>query len=368
MKILLFLLNLRRGGMEKIAILLDRELHKLGCSSQLIALHEPNEYPDLLKAYGRNLSVIFERKPAYFWTHVLPMVRELRTNAIKRCPDAIVVFGVHALILSRLAGLRPIIFTMHNSGALHWRSTRPNSLVLSMLEKWAMRGRNLHITFCSPSVRQACIDRFGLPKGLSQVIYNSTDIESFNYEGKSISVEEPNILAVGTIYFQKNYPMAIHGLATLHAIGMRARLLIAGDGPDREEIIKTANELAVGKYVELLGRREDIPELMRNADCLWMTSRCEGFGLVLAEAMAAGLPIIATRVPGIVDVIEDGSDGLLVPLDDHVALAERTFSLLQDPVRKHNMIELAYKKAIRLFHPRRLAKEYLNFIQKVCGQ
>ena len=99
-----------------------------------------------------------------------------------------------------------------------------------------------------------------------------------------------------------------------------ARLAIAGDGPARGQLEARAHELTLGGAVEFLGYREDVSPVLGSLDLFVLPSLTEGIPLALLEAMAAGLPVIATAVGGVPEVVEDGTSGMLVPPGDAAAL------------------------------------------------
>lgn len=109
-----------------------------------------------------------------------------------------------------------------------------------------------------------------------------------------------------------------------------AHLLLVGPGPERERLAELAREKGIAESVHLVGRREDVPECLALMDVFAFPSHWEGHPGALLEAMAAGLPIVATRVPGNVELLTDGETGLLVPPEDPVALGESIASLLAD--------------------------------------
>jgi glycosyltransferase involved in cell wall biosynthesis len=146
---------------------------------------------------------------------------------------------------------------------------------------------------------------------------------------------------------------------------MKARLQIAGDGTDKPGLERTADELGIRDYVTFLGMRTDIADIMGNSDFLWITSRYEGFGLIAAEAMVARLPIVATRVAGLIDVIDDGVTGCFVSLDDCEALAEATELLIHDSAGRKRLIENAHRTATTRFHPNSMARLYVQIFQKM---
>jgi len=108
-------------------------------------------------------------------------------------------------------------------------------------------------------------------------------------------------------------------------------VVIAGGGDLEEYLRDLASEVGVADRVHVLGPRKDVPALMHAIDVFAMPSIWEGFGLVLLEAMAAGRPIVASRVATIPEVVVDGETGLLVPAGDPVALADALAQLAHDP-------------------------------------
>src|SRR5207248_739236 len=120
------------------------------------------------------------------------------------------------------------------------------------------------------------------------------------------------ILAVGRLTRQKGFDIAVRAFVSVHKVISCARLEIAGDGEDRALLGRLIEELGLADCVSLLGKRDDVPELMEKAHVLVHPARWEGFGLVLLEAMSAGLPIVASRVGAIPEVVDDEVTGLLV--------------------------------------------------------
>jgi glycosyltransferase involved in cell wall biosynthesis len=119
-------------------------------------------------------------------------------------------------------------------------------------------------------------------------------------------------------------------------------LLLAGDGPEREALeAKFGNVL--GDSCRFLGHREDMPDLLAATDLFVLPSLWEGCPMVILEAWAAGVPVIATDVPGTRDLIRDGENGLLVPPKDPVALAEAIERLWKDPPLREQLVTGGYE-------------------------
>lgn len=138
---------------------------------------------------------------------------------------------------------------------------------------------------------------------------------------------------VGRLALQKGQRHLIGAMPMLLERVPRAHAVIAGGGDLEEYLRDLALEVGVAERVHVLGPRRDVPALMHAMDVFAMPSIWEGFGLVLLEAMAAGRPIVASRVATIPEVVVDGETGILVPAGDPVALAEALAGLATDVVR-----------------------------------
>jgi glycosyltransferase involved in cell wall biosynthesis len=182
-------------------------------------------------------------------------------------------------------------------------------------------------------VSQSGMDRYirvkATPKKKIRFIPNGVNLDRF-YPDLNVRIQvrrefEINSnfvwLAVGRFEAPKDYKNLIHAFSHAHSVNSNAILLLVGDGalrPDIEQLVKT---LGLSSFVKFLGIRNDIPALMNSADAYVMSSQWEGMPIVLLEASATGLPILATRVGGIPEVVQDGVSGMLVSYHDSMALA-----------------------------------------------
>jgi glycosyltransferase involved in cell wall biosynthesis len=116
-------------------------------------------------------------------------------------------------------------------------------------------------------------------------------------------------------------------------------LLVVGDGPDKEKLKNKAKELGIKNHIIWMGRmdHEEVIKLYTIMDVVVIPSRFEGFGLSAAEAMAAGVPVIASAVDGLMEIIEDGKTGYLVPVNNSGELAQALIKLLNNPERAQTM-------------------------------
>jgi glycosyltransferase involved in cell wall biosynthesis len=134
---------------------------------------------------------------------------------------------------------------------------------------------------------------------------------------------------VGRLAPEKNQVILVQALSEW--LGARTRLVIVGEGRQRETIERAIGAAGVGEWVHLTGARQDVPQLLASFDVFALPSISEGLPLVLLEAMATGLPVVASDVGGIPDVVADGITGFIVPVRDETALRERLVSLAATP-------------------------------------
>lgn len=151
------------------------------------------------------------------------------------------------------------------------------------------------------------------------------------------------ILSVGRLHRQKGLRFLIEALPHLGKEAERFVTLIAGEGPERENLSRLASEIVSPGRCVLLGRRNDVPSLLSAADLFVLPSLWEGCPLVVLEVWAAGVPLIATDVPGTRDMVHNGENGLLIPVRNPDAIAEAIKQIRNDPDLGDRIIEGGYR-------------------------
>ena len=159
--------------------------------------------------------------------------------------------------------------------------------------------------------------------------------------------EIPLIVSVGRLKPPKDFPTLVRALAALEPGSFRS--LIIGDGPRRAELLSEIKRHGLEQTVELVGERDDIAELLSTADIFVLSSASEGMPISIIEAMAAELPVVATAVGGIPELIVDGETGFLVPARDSSALAHALGCLVADPALRRRQGKAARARAEREF-------------------
>ncbi|MCC6160366.1 MAG: ATP-grasp domain-containing protein [Deltaproteobacteria bacterium] len=170
--------------------------------------------------------------------------------------------------------------------------------------------------------------------------------------------DEPTVALVGSLYPVKGHAVLLAAMPMILAEHPRATVFLIGRGrPETEQELRRAAE-SYGDRVRFLGFRDDVDRLLPGIDVLAVPSLYEGLSLAVCEAMAAGVPVVASRVGGNPEIITDGDDGLLVPVGDHAALAHAICRLLADPDGRAVMGARARETATTLFSMERMIAAY----------
>lgn len=284
--------------------------------------------------------------------YVIYTVRVLRalTRVLRRhhvalihahLPDAIVV----GALAGKLSGT-PVVGTYQGLGI--WPRNRskydPRTMIRKILYRLAGRYSKRTIAV-SPPVWSLLCENLGFSPETTVLIPNSIDTDRFRDAvpppglARELGMEgsQRAIVCVGRFVVNKGQRVLIQAMPEIIGRCPDAVLLLVGDGPARRELTELTTQLGLDGRVKFLGTRSDVPEILSSAEIFAQPSFYEGIPLSVLEAMAAGKPVVATRVPGNADVIEDKRNGILVPPGDPGAMADAIASLLSEPERAKAM-------------------------------
>lgn len=194
------------------------------------------------------------------------------------------------------------------------------------------------VVTCGEAMRQNLLQA-GFPPGQVVSIPTGIDFDRFRPDRERAAVRRDlalsdqafMVLMVGVIRGIKRHEVALRAFAQVYRQHPAAVLVLAGEGPMRVDMERLARELGIGEGIRFLGHRNDVPNLLAAADCLLLTSRSEGVPQAIAQAMGAALPVVATAVGGVPELVHDGETGLLVAAEDVDGVAAALLGLLRDP-------------------------------------
>lgn len=203
------------------------------------------------------------------------------------------------------------------------------------------------ITTVSQLTARTVQEAYGADPRRVTIIPNGVDFDFWSWKPAGDATgRSRTVLSVGRLHPVKGHDVLLRAFAIVLARVPDARLAIFGDGNFRKALEDLAVELQIAHAVSFAGQAgaEDVRAAMRQASCFVLPSRSEGLPLALLEAMAAGLPVVATRVGGVPEVI-DGNMAALVPPEDPAALADATCAILLDPLSRCGSVGLAKERA-----------------------
>jgi glycosyltransferase involved in cell wall biosynthesis len=295
----------------------------------------------------------------------------------RRRPDIVHVNSSKAGVLGRVAALLtrvPItVFTVHG-----W-AFKAYSGVASALYRLAdgLMAAATTVTICvTETERAAGLAARTCRAGRTVVIANAVDVgaaERARGDGppplvaadrERLTGDPPRIVTVGRLAFPKDPLTLVRALARVRARGGRFRASFVGDGPEAEDVAAELRALGLESDVELCGARSDVGAVLARSDVFVLASRSEGGPISILEAMAAGLPVVASDVGGVREQVADGVTGLLVPPGDPEALAGALERLLADPELRRRLGAAGLERARERFDVSRLRAEHLELYDR----
>jgi glycosyltransferase involved in cell wall biosynthesis len=298
------------GGSERHLLTLLPALAERGVDVSFLGLDDPSRAPD---PFYDALTVPYERLSAP--RDIDPLLAARIARAARRA-DIVHTHLVHADVYGAL-GARRLVSTKHNDDPFRAGAFR-------FIER-ALSWRASRVIAITHALARFQVERVGLPSEKVEVIHYGLDDLPAAWGTNPPDRVPPDarvLLAICRLEPQKGVDVAIRALGDIPD----AHLVVLGEGPQRAELERMADE-----RVFLPGRVPDVAAWLRRASLLVHPSRWEGFGLALLEAMLASLPVVATRVSSIPEIVTDGETGLLVPPDDPAALAAAVNLVLADP-------------------------------------
>ena len=265
------------------------------------------------------------------------------------------LLGIPAARLARV----PVIISSRRYLADHdWYTTRRNKILRFLYRM------STHVVVNSISVRELLVKRDKIARRRIRVIYNAIEADRFACSRRKKIEKLPNICAnskiiavLANLYAVKGHAHLITAATTVCASHPGTVFLLIGDGPERVKLQQMVKELGLEKNVLFLGCREDVPELLACCDLSVLASESEALPNSVLETMAAGLPIVATRVGGITEVVQDGVNGVLVPPNNAEALARAISRLLRNPECAAKLGSVAQERVRRDFSFQRLISQ-----------
>lgn len=298
---------------------------------------------------------------------LIRLYRWVRSEA----PDLVHGMLFHAYVIGTLiarAACVPVVVSSRRSLS-HFKEGKPHYRIA---EKVVNRMTDLVIGN-SEAVRRDALNTERLLPEKVRVVYNGLDIDRFTERADEGLREEiglppasPVVAVVANFIHYKGHNYFLEAWSRLVRGFPDAVALLVGDGPLREPMEREAAERGVADSLRFLGTRHDVPAILALSDLLVHPSLEEGFSNAIIEAMAAGKAVVATRVGGNPEAVEDGVTGLLIPARDSTALATAVIRLLERPEERQAFGERGRRRAARLFSVGRLTEQYERVYEELA--
>ena len=369
LRILHVITSLARGGAQAHLLELTRNQRRRGHAVEVAYLKDPDMVDDFVPVVGPPISLSLGTvSRAALLGRLWGLVAAIKPDVLH---THLLKADAYGALAGRLGGARVTIASKHNDEAVLRRRW------VAHVHGWLSRLDD-RVIVLSDHVGRYVVEVGRVPASKIRRVYYGIGLDRPLALADSAVREVrrefelppagPFILCVGRLDPQKGHPYLF---AAMREVGRRfpdARLVVAGTAPPgaqqasagyAAQLRRQATEPDLAGRIIFAGERRDVPRLMAACDLFVLASLWEGFGLVFLEAMAAGKPVVATRVSAIPEVVLDGETGLLVPPRNSDALAAAIVRLCEDPAERRRLGSNGYQRVRRHFTAARMVDETL---------
>jgi glycosyltransferase involved in cell wall biosynthesis len=348
-KVVYVINSLGVGGAERMVCDLVRGLDRDQFHAEVTCLYSAGKFSELLDSAGIPVRVLAldRRFLPRNWVKTWLGLRHAGADVIHTHLPESAWYGLPAAYVHRI----PVRISHLHSVYLRW------SKKARTMDRAVRASASLSVA-CSSAVRDVARD-LGYADAKLTVIPNGVDATRFASLPDQVTARSslqlpqdcPILISVASLYEHKGHSHLFEAMTRLHQDFPQARLLLVGDKHEarRAALEDTVERLGLQDTVRFLGHREDVPLLLAASDLFVMPSLREGFPMALLEAGAAGLPAVASSVGGIPEIVADDVTGVLVPPEDHAALADAVRTLLREPNRRRSMGDAARRRVTERF-------------------
>lgn len=359
------LASLRRAGAERVAVSLACGLDRARFKPAVVSLYDafPGGFEPELEARGVPVFHLGKRRgfDPRMWPRLACVIREVRPSIIH----------THSYVLRYVMPARMIVRCGRVVHTVHNLAGREVELAGRMVHRVAFRSGVVPVAI-SDVVARSFRETYG--RDPAAVIYNGTEVENRFQPGARNSWRQAHgfrqedllIVSVARFEVQKNPRGLIQAFARALPRLPSSYLVMAGEGALLGDCRELASSLGVSGRVRFLGLCEDVAELLSACDIFALASDWEGVPVAVIEAMAARLPVVATAVGGVPELVEDGITGVLAPPGDMEAVSTAIVELANNLERLRQMSEQARQRAQR-FDSAAMIESYARLFERSCG-
>jgi sugar transferase (PEP-CTERM/EpsH1 system associated) len=343
------------GGLENVIVQLVNRLPADRFDHVVLSLTDISDFRDRVTRPGVRFMAL-DKPPGHavpLYPRIFRLLRDLRPDVIHTC-------NLAALEIAPIAWLAGVPLRVHaehgwdahDTDGSNTRYRRLRRLYRPFVSRYVAVSQDLH-DYLERAI--------GVPSARRTLIANGVDTDAFHprdavadpaaaIDGWPFGPQDWVAGTVGRLQTVKNQPLLARAFVRLirsrPAAASHLRLAIVGDGPLRAEVESVLDAGGMRHLAWLPGARNDVAAILRHLDCFVLPSQAEGTSCTLQEAMACGLPAVATAVGGTPGLVHEDTTGHLVPPDDEAALAEALWSVASDPARAARFGRAARRRAL----------------------
>jgi glycosyltransferase involved in cell wall biosynthesis len=363
--------QMARAGAQKVLLAQADWFHARGYSVKVAFFYDKESLAQTWQA-SRNFPVLNLNAWRYsdaWWRNIFRLLPALwRLFGLFSSPQVVQTFTPHSNLLgiplAWLARVRVRIATQH--GRLRVAPGLHSFMINS--------GMANALVVVSEDLREIAIEKDHVEPIRVTVIQNGVEvIEATEAQAQALrrelglSAEAQLIICVGRLMETKGQRVLLTAFDQIASHWPQAILAFVGEGEDRTPLLQLVKELKLTERVHLLGHRDDIPALLSAADIFVQASFSEGLSIALLEALAAGVSVVATRVGGLVQVVEDGESALLISPGDPAELANALERLLADPALRKRLATAAQQRVQARYSVDTMCREYETLMLKLLA-
>jgi len=367
-KIMHILHTLGTAGLQKGVVNIANQLNSNGFEISICCLEESGTFEKRLNP-GTKVFVM-NKPPGIDYTLPLRLAKLFRREKTMIVHTHSVGTYLYGAIGAKLAWMPRIIHGEH--GDLHQPSgSRPIDINI--------RRYLSHITdvihTVSADLKNSLVRMTGIKPEKIVTILNGVELDKFkiaqNPQLRKILGIGMKDLVIGTVSRLspvKNFELLIQVIPEINHTGLYPKVLFVGDGPSRPNLESLTKQYGLEKQIIFLGDRSDVPDLLNVMDIFILTSFSEGLSNSIMEAMAAGLPVVATNVGGNPELVIHNETGFLFPSQDASILAQQIIELTNDPEKRHRMGLAGRKRMEEFFTLEKMIRNYENLYRSVLNK